>query len=240
MYQTGLALTEAVLRGELQHAQSPQEPITLHLTKVMSVPGKPRQEQHRLERAELLATRFETFERKIRDQLVRVLGPSGFDPARDIVAITVNRWPHGYGCTYNSENNGFFSSIQMDRVGLPASGQQRGASSPSLHLNKNTSHSRNRCMTCRPASFHAFLAVGYLQQCPSPHAVCMEAAKQQQANRAKRLRIESSNKEVALTISRPEYDMTRFAMGTPQRSSGRGPWKQELGARSRIGEMQEV
>ena len=102
MYHTGLALTEAVSLGELQHAQSPQEPIALHLTKVMSVPGKARQEQHRLGRAELLTTPFETFERKIRDQLARVLGPEGFDPARDIVAITVNRWPHGYAYTYNS------------------------------------------------------------------------------------------------------------------------------------------
>ena len=25
-----------------------------------------------------------------------------FDPARDIIAITVNRWPHGYAYTYNS------------------------------------------------------------------------------------------------------------------------------------------
>ncbi|PWU07271.1 MAG: hypothetical protein C5B51_10410 [Terriglobia bacterium] len=102
MYHTGLALTEAVSLGDLQHAQTPQEPVALHLTKVMSVPGKPRQEQHRLGRAELLTTPFETFERKIRDQLARVLGPGGFDPARDIIAITVNRWPHGYAYTYNS------------------------------------------------------------------------------------------------------------------------------------------
>jgi spermidine dehydrogenase len=25
----------------------------------------------------------------------------GFDPARDITAITVNRWPHGYAPEYN-------------------------------------------------------------------------------------------------------------------------------------------
>ena len=102
MYHTGLALTEAVSLGDLQHPQSPQEPIALHLTKVMSVPGNPRQEQHRLGRAELLDTTFETFERRIREQLARVLGRGGFDPARDIVAITVNRWPHGYAYTYNS------------------------------------------------------------------------------------------------------------------------------------------
>ena len=39
---------------------------------------------------------FETFERGIRQQLARALGEGGFDPARDIDAIFVNRWPHGY------------------------------------------------------------------------------------------------------------------------------------------------
>ena len=46
-------------------------------------------------------TSFETFERNIRDQLGRVLGSGGFDPGRDIEAITVNRWPHGYAYEYN-------------------------------------------------------------------------------------------------------------------------------------------
>jgi spermidine dehydrogenase len=31
-----------------------------------------------------------------------MLGPGGFDPARDILEITVNRWPHGYAYEYNS------------------------------------------------------------------------------------------------------------------------------------------
>jgi len=29
------------------------------------------------------------------------LGGAGFDPQRDIAAITVNRWPHGYAYEYN-------------------------------------------------------------------------------------------------------------------------------------------
>jgi spermidine dehydrogenase len=49
----------------------------------------------------MLATSFEVFERNIRDQLGRTLGAGGFDPARDITAITVNRWPHGYAYEYN-------------------------------------------------------------------------------------------------------------------------------------------
>ena len=31
-----------------------------------------------------------------------MLSDGGFDPARDIEAITVNRWPHGYAYEYNS------------------------------------------------------------------------------------------------------------------------------------------
>jgi spermidine dehydrogenase len=34
--------------------------------------------------------------------LTRILGPGGFDPARDIIGLAVNRWPHGYSYTYNS------------------------------------------------------------------------------------------------------------------------------------------
>src|SRR5262249_20038483 len=58
-------------------------------------------EQHKAGRMELLLTSFETFERNIRDQLSRSLGAGGFDSAHDILAITVNRWPHGYGYEYN-------------------------------------------------------------------------------------------------------------------------------------------
>jgi spermidine dehydrogenase len=102
MYHTDVSLSEAVSLGELHHPQAPEEPIVLHLSRVPAAPGKPRKEQHRIGRTELYMTTFETFERKIRDQLARTLGGGGFDPARDIVAITVNRWPHGYAYTYNS------------------------------------------------------------------------------------------------------------------------------------------
>jgi spermidine dehydrogenase len=66
--------------------------------------GLTEHEQNIAGRAELLATPFDVFERNIRDQLGRMLGPGGFDPARDIAAITVNRWPHGYA----PENNSLF------------------------------------------------------------------------------------------------------------------------------------
>jgi spermidine dehydrogenase len=101
-FHESMSLTEAASLGALKHATGPDEPVALHLTKTMTAPGLPRREQHRVGRAELLATSFETFERNIRDELARQLGGGGFDPARDIAGITVNRWPHGYAYTYNS------------------------------------------------------------------------------------------------------------------------------------------
>jgi spermidine dehydrogenase len=102
MYHDSMGLSEAVDLGDLHHPQSPNDPIVIRMDRHPCAPGKPRKEQHRIGRADLLATSFETFERNIRDQLARVLAGGGFDPARDIAAITVNRWPHGYAYTYNS------------------------------------------------------------------------------------------------------------------------------------------
>jgi spermidine dehydrogenase len=102
MYHDTVSLPEPVDLGELRHSASPAEPVVLSLTRYPNVPGLPRKEQHRVGRAELLSTTFETFERNIRDQLSRILSPGGFDPRRDILGIMVNRWGHGYSYTYNS------------------------------------------------------------------------------------------------------------------------------------------
>jgi spermidine dehydrogenase len=71
------------------------------MTRTPCQPGLSERDQHRAGHVDLFSTSFETFERNIRDQLVRVLEPGGFDPARDIAGITVNRWPHGYAYEYN-------------------------------------------------------------------------------------------------------------------------------------------
>ena len=102
MYHARVGLDEAVSLGDLRHAEDPSEPIVLSLGRYSVTPGLPRKEQYRLGREDLLRTPFTTFEKKIRDQLNRELGGGDFDAARDIIAITVNRWPHGYAYTYNS------------------------------------------------------------------------------------------------------------------------------------------
>ena len=97
-----MQLAEPVTIGGYQCSQTPDEPIVLHLVRTPCAPGKPRKEQHRLGRADLLATSFETFEREIRPSWAACSAGGGFDPARDIAGITVNRWPHGYTYNYNT------------------------------------------------------------------------------------------------------------------------------------------
>jgi spermidine dehydrogenase len=100
-YWNSVSLNWPVNIGDYRSPRSPEEPILVHLSRAPCKPGLPAREQHKAGRMELLATDFATFERKIRDQLARMLSAAGFDPARDIEAITVNRWPHGYGYEYN-------------------------------------------------------------------------------------------------------------------------------------------
>jgi spermidine dehydrogenase len=87
--------------GSYRAPRSPDEPILIQMVRTPCRPGLPERYQHRAGRAELLGIGFAIFEEKIRDQLGRMLGPGGFEPARDITAITVNRWPHGYAYEYN-------------------------------------------------------------------------------------------------------------------------------------------
>jgi spermidine dehydrogenase len=97
-------LTFPVSIGDYRFSESPDEPVVLHLQHIPLAPGLPAPEQFRAGRRALLENSFATFERKVRDQLGRMLGPGGFNPARDIAGITVNRWPHGYAYSVDAES----------------------------------------------------------------------------------------------------------------------------------------
>ena len=102
MWHKSTNLDFPVSIGDYTHTKSPSEPVVLHMNKAACKPGLPGPEQHKAGRAELMATPFESIERNIRDQLGRTFGGGGFDPAADILGITVNRWPHGYAYQYSS------------------------------------------------------------------------------------------------------------------------------------------
>jgi spermidine dehydrogenase len=79
----------------------PSQPTCLHLMHCPTAPnqGLNARQQYRAGRARLYGMSFADFEREIRDELGRMLGAAGFDFDRDVAAITVNRWPHGYAYT---------------------------------------------------------------------------------------------------------------------------------------------
>jgi spermidine dehydrogenase len=100
--------------GGYRHPRDPDNPICLHL---VHVPGEPNQgldarDQFRIGRQKLLDMSFVQIEERIRDDLDRMLGRGGFASERDIAAITVNRWTHGYAYDKNSlfDDDGEFAA----------------------------------------------------------------------------------------------------------------------------------
>jgi spermidine dehydrogenase len=100
-YHTYTALDFPVSIGGYKFPADPEQPMVLFMLRTPCRPGLPMRDQYRAGRGELMGTSFAVFERNIRDQLGRMLGGAGFDPARDVEAITVNRWAHGYAYTPN-------------------------------------------------------------------------------------------------------------------------------------------
>ncbi|MDZ4730754.1 MAG: FAD/NAD(P)-binding protein [Xanthomonadales bacterium] len=87
--------------GGYECAKTPNDPMILHMCHVPFLPDVKGPEQWRQGRRMLLQTPFSTFEYHVRDQLDQALAGGGFDADRDIVGITVNRWPHGYAYESN-------------------------------------------------------------------------------------------------------------------------------------------
>ena len=101
VYYTGdffkqVELDYPVSIGNYSFGKSPDDPMILHMCYVPYFDDLSGPEQWRAGRRRLLETPFATFEHHVRDQLDQALGGAGFDADRDIEAITVNRWPHGY------------------------------------------------------------------------------------------------------------------------------------------------
>ena len=101
-FYTHIKLDYPVSLGDYKCPTSPDEPIMLHMLHVPWADG------HKDLRDELRAARriaytlpFDELEKHVRDELTRILGPGGFDAERDIAAITVNRWGHGYAYEMN-------------------------------------------------------------------------------------------------------------------------------------------
>jgi spermidine dehydrogenase len=103
-YHTLAMLDFPIDLGDYAASANPDEPIIVNMERFphRNNENLTAKQQYRLGRHEMMTTSFETIERNVREQLNSLLGEAGFDAARDIAGITVNRWGHGYAYWYNS------------------------------------------------------------------------------------------------------------------------------------------
>lgn len=103
-FYTNTKLDFPVSIGGYQFSRNPSEPIVVHMENMPLTPnqGLTNIAQFQLGRHKIMSTTFAEYEKQAVEQLDRMLGPAGFQSAKDISAITVNRWPHGYAYSENS------------------------------------------------------------------------------------------------------------------------------------------
>jgi spermidine dehydrogenase len=110
--------------GSYHFSSDPSQPICIHMYHTPTAPnqGLNMRDQFRVGRSRLYTTSFADFEREIRDELGRMLNSAGFDFDRDIAAITLNRWPHGYAYTPNPlyddmQHHAHIAQVARQRIG---------------------------------------------------------------------------------------------------------------------------
>lgn len=122
-FYSRIKLDYPVSLGSYQFPRRPDEPIGLHLVHVPTPANSGDQRTAwRAGRAMLFNTPYEVFENHLVDELARFLGPHGFDEKRDLAAIAVYRWGHGYAYGTNS----LFDDEEQEQKRLQAARQPIG------------------------------------------------------------------------------------------------------------------
>jgi spermidine dehydrogenase len=96
--------------GSYKFPSDPKDPILVTLWGNPSAdePAATPREAAAAARGRMFGTTFAEYELWIREALAGTVGKGGFDPANDIEAITINRWPHGYAYEYLRPNDPFW------------------------------------------------------------------------------------------------------------------------------------
>ena len=115
VYFKHLKLDFPVSMGNYHYSKGPDEPIVISAWFSPTTRGLPAKDQYRAGRARLLEMTFGDFEKNVTAHLDGMLGRHGFDAEREIAAITLNRWSHGYA--YEFEGIGV--PTEFDRYNGP-------------------------------------------------------------------------------------------------------------------------
>ena len=100
--------------GDYQPPLDPNEPTVLSFYTPFFYPGQPLDAQLARGRAELLATSYADYERRILAQMTRLFGAAGFDAGRDVAGIVLNRWGHAYSVPYVGFYGGAGGTVPRD------------------------------------------------------------------------------------------------------------------------------
>ena len=107
VYFKMMFLDYPVSLGNYQYSKGPDEPIVISGWFSPTARGLPAKDQYRVGRRKLMQMSYDDFEQDIYSHLDGMLGPYGFDAEREIAAITLNRWSHGY-------------AYEFEGIGVPA------------------------------------------------------------------------------------------------------------------------
>jgi len=97
-----LYMLKGISSGGYSNRMSDPGPVVLTFSGAIAAPPGVAdvREGFRQSREKMLELTFAQYEQEIRTVLDGILGPAGFNGERDILAITVNRWPHGFAYEY--------------------------------------------------------------------------------------------------------------------------------------------
>ncbi len=101
-YHSYVDMDLPVSMGDYRCPRSPEEPLVVHMSKSPCHAGLPARDQHTAGRMELYTTTLKPSNARFANNWRGRWGRADSIPARDILAITANRWPHGYAYEYSS------------------------------------------------------------------------------------------------------------------------------------------
>eukprot|EP00697_Spironema_sp_BW2_P005386 gnl/Spiro4/17516_TR9325_c0_g2_i1.p1 gnl/Spiro4/17516_TR9325_c0_g2~~gnl/Spiro4/17516_TR9325_c0_g2_i1.p1 ORF type:complete len:373 (-),score=122.62 gnl/Spiro4/17516_TR9325_c0_g2_i1:513-1631(-) len=103
LFHSRIKLDFPVSIGSYSASTDPKKPCLVHMVYVPAVSDSESvRDSLRAARNQLFALQYEDYVAHVKEDLTRLLGPGGFDADRDIAAITVNRWSHGYSYASNT------------------------------------------------------------------------------------------------------------------------------------------
>lgn len=89
-------IRKPMIVGDYRQPLHPDQPVVLTFYVPLHYPGFSPEEQGEKGRREILGTSYAQYEEQIKGQMERVFGGAGFDPARDVAGIILNRWVNAY------------------------------------------------------------------------------------------------------------------------------------------------